>query len=311
LKSLKGIKALANKFKKITGRLIDFHSKNKDKKLYPFKNFASVWTFFLGLIFLILLFHGPLLGKVKIYPGDFINSQNRLYLLSAAAQSLAAILALGISAALVSVQLVSQMFTPKVIKLKLRDLYFWFFIGLYIGTIIWVLGLMGWLRILKCKFQHDKWSMDIGLLLTWCSVLFLVPFIQSTIWNLQPVIFIKRFLTKKQLNAVEETLHSAVDEGFSTIIREAGKEIRTYTELEMTKENQASRLIIAQKTSQCFLNVGKRAFRKNEDECLFAIFEHLRFLTEYCTEKIWRDEAEIFNIALAELYDFTQEEYQE
>lgn len=284
-------------------------SKNNKRKLYLFKDFASIWTFFLSMTFLVLLFFGPILEKIKIYPGDFLDSQNRLYLLSAIAQSLSAILALGISAALVSLQLVSQMFTPKVIRLKLRDFYFWLFIGLYIITIIWVLSLMGWLGSLKWRLPNDRLSMDIGLLLTYASVLYLVPFIQTTIWNLQPVIFIKKFLTKKQFQAVEETLHSAVDEGFSTIIREAGNEISRYTVLQMTKENQASRLTTANETAKCFLNVGKRAFRKKEDECLFSIFEHLKLLTAYCTEKIWRAEADVINNALTELYDFTQEEY--
>jgi hypothetical protein len=294
-----------SKKKRISFKL--FHAKYKNRALYPLKDFASSWTFFLLLFFLILLLFGPILGKFRIYPGDFRSSQNRLYLLSAIAQSLATVLALGISAALISVQLVSQMFTPKVIKLKLRDFYFWFFIGLYIASIIWVLSLMGWLKSLKWRTSLDIQSMDIALLLTGASLLYLAPFIQITFKNLQPVVFINKFLAREEFQAVEEILHKAVNEGFSTIIRESGEKIRNQTIARMDKENKIIRLALAQKTASCYLSVGKRAHRKTEDECLFAIFENLKLLTEACTEKIWRSEADIFNAALSELYDFTQE----
>lgn len=298
---------MTNKSNKKRNPFRNFHSKHKDKKYYPLKDFASTWTFFLGLIFFVLLFFGPILRILEIYPGDFRNSQNRLYLLSAIAQSLATILALGISAALISVQLVSQMFTPKVIRLKLKDFYFWFFIGLYIVSIIWALTMMGWLKSLKWITCLDVQSMDIALLLTGASLLYLAPFIQITIKNLQPVIFIRKFLVRGDFRAVEEALHSAVDQGFSTIIRESGEEIINHTLARMDKENNATRLVLAQNAASCYLNVGKRAHRKTEDECLFAIFKNLKLLTEACTEKTWRSEADIFNAALSELYDFTQE----
>jgi hypothetical protein len=298
---------MTNKSSKKRNPFRNFHSKHKDKKYYPLKDFASTWTFFLGLIFFVLLFFGPILRIFEIYPGDFDNSQNRLYLLSAIAQSLAAILALGISAGLIAVQLVSQMFTPKVIRLKLRDFYFWFFIGLYIASIIWILSLMAWMKSLKWRTYFDNRSIDIALLLTGASLLYLFPFIQITIKNLQPVVFISKFLARKEYQAVEEALHSAVDEGFSTIIRESGKEIINQTLANMDKENKVERFELAQNTASCYLNVGKRAHRKTEDECLFAIFENLESLTKACTEKIWRIEADIFNAALSELYDFTQE----
>jgi hypothetical protein len=285
-----------------------FYSKLKDKKYYPLKDFASIWTVFLGLLFLILLFFGPILGKLKIYPGDFRNSQNRLYLLSAIAQSLAAILALGISAELISLQLVSQMFTPKVIKLKLKDFYLWFFIGLYGASILCVLILMGGLKSLKRRTFLDIQSMDIALLLTGISLLYLVPFIQITMKNLQPVVLIRKFLARGEYQAVEEALHSAANEGFSTIIRESGKEIITQTMIRMQKANLGERIEIAKNIADIYLNVGKRAHRKKEDECLIAIFENLKILTNSCTKKIWRGEADIYNSILDELYDFSQEE---
>lgn len=299
---------MAGKYRGIKNPFKHFHSKYKNRKFYPFNDFASIWTFIIGISFFGLLIIAPILGKITIYPGDYINSQNRLYLLSAVAQSLAAILALGVSAALVSVQLVSQMFTPKVIRLKLCDFYFWLFIGLYVVTILWTLSLMGWLNRLIRNISLDRQGIDIGLLLMGASILYLIPFIQTTIKNLQPVVFIQKFLARGEFPAVEEALHSAVDEGFSTIIKEAGQEIRIYTLSRMANEGQETRSTLAQKAAQCFLNVGKRAFRKKEDECVFSIFEHLKSLTIACTEKVWRREADIFNDALTELYDFTQEQ---
>jgi hypothetical protein len=255
----------------------------------------------------MFLFFGLIMGKMKVYPGDFSNSQNRLYLLSAAVQALAAILALGISAVLISVQLVSQVFTPKIIRLKVKDIYFWIFIGLYVTTILWILGLMAWMNRLKSNVPYDQWTMDVGILLVGASLLYLVPFVQITIKQLQPVVFIQKFLAMDEFQAVEETMHSAVDEGFSTIIDEAGKQIILHTLLRMAKESQTIRLETSYKTSSCFLNVGKRACRKKEDDCLFIILEHLKHSTMACTESIWRNEADVFNNALEELYDFILE----
>jgi hypothetical protein len=194
---------------------------NKIQRFSKRASFAGIWTISLSLLFFILLYLGPLTGILTYYPGDFFKSQNRLYLLSAAAQCLATILALGITATLVSLQLVSQMFTPKIIRLKLKEFYFWSFIGVYTLSIIWLLILMGWIKTFKSQHSLARWSIDLGLLLSLASLLYLVPFIHSTIKNLQPVIFINKFLKKKDYLAIEEALHSSVDEGFSTIVKES------------------------------------------------------------------------------------------
>ena len=73
-------------------------------------------------------------------------------------------------------------------------------------------------------------------------------------------------------------------------------------------KNGTERIEIAKNIADIYLNVGKRAHRKKEDECLIAIFENLKILTNSCTKKIWRGEADIYNSILDELYDFSQEE---
>jgi uncharacterized membrane protein len=271
-------------------------------------SFAGIYTLLLGLFFFSFLYLGPLSGKLSFYPGDFFDSQNRLYLLSAIAQSLASLLALGITATLVSVQLVSQTFTPKIIRLELHNIYFWLFVTLYSFNIIWVLVLIGWLRSLKSYCFIDTRCMDTGLLFTAGSFLFLVPFIQSTIKNLQPNIFIHKFLVRGDFEAVEEAMHSAIDKGFSTIIREATIEIRAHVIKKMSKVNSTARRDLAEKIKDLHSAVAVRAFQKNELDSLTSIMQSLKELTHTCVEKTWKLEAELFNAALSFVYDSIREE---
>lgn len=271
-------------------------------------SFAGIFTISLGILFISLLLLGPVSGIYSYYPGDFFDSQNRLYLLSAIAQSLASILALGITATLVSVQLVSQMFTPKIIRLALRNIYFWLFITLNIATISWAFILMGWLKKLKTDFSIDTRCLDTALLLAGASLLFIIPFIQSTIKNLQPIVFIRKFQIRGDFEAVEEAMHSAVDKGFSTIIRESANAIKAFVLSKTAKEDDKLRRGLAEKVKHIYSEVAVRAFQKSELDSLSAIMQSLKELTYKCVERAWKQEAELFNEALTFIYDSIQEE---
>jgi len=260
------------------------------------KTHFEVWfTILIGVAFVTLLILGPILQIITIYPGDAPCTQNRLYLLSAAAQSLAAILA-------------SQTFTPHVMRLKLKDIYFWLFIIIYLITILWTLGVMGWLRWLGWFPKHDRWVMDVCLLLVGSSLVFLIPYVYETINSLKPKVFVDRLLKKHDTRAVEETLHRAVSEGFITLVGEVAELVDLYTVKEMVRAPEEKRSEIARRTTDCYRNVAKRARKKKEHDSFDTIFKHLTRLTRLSTELKFRAEADVFNDAVTELYDFAQEE---
>jgi hypothetical protein len=198
------------------------------------------------------------------------------------------------------------MFTPKIIRLKLKEFYFWYFIGIYGLSITWLLILMAWIKSFNSQYPLARWSIDLGLLLSLASLLYLVPFIHSTIKNLQPVMFINGFLKKKDYLAVEEALHSSVDEGFSTIIKESIVAINAHILARMAEEEANKRKIFADEIKVCYVAVGVRALNKNEISSLSAIMQGLKELTQSCTRRLWTIEAEVFNEALVQIYDSIQ-----
>ncbi len=282
--------------------------RGKMRRISRRSSFAGLFTISLSILFIFLLLMGPITGIFRYYPGDFFDSQNRLYLLSAIAQSLASILALGITATLVSVQLVSQMFTPKIIRLALRDIYLWLFITLNIVTISWVFMLMGWLKKFKTDFSLDTRFLDTAMILAGASLLFIIPFIQATIKNLQPIVFIRKFQLRGDFEAVEEAMHSAVDKGFSTIIRESANAINSFVLSKTAKEDDKLRRGLATNVKHLYSEVAVRAFQKSELDSLSAIMQSLKELTHKCVERAWNQEADLFNEALTFIYDSIRED---
>lgn len=294
---------MKNEIKNLSGKL-----KRLNKKYFSFINNFGFWmTAFIAAVFIGFLFLGPIFGVVHIYTGDIENAANRFYLLSTIAQSLAAILALGITANLVAVQLVSQTFTPKIIGLRLKDPYFWGFCILYIITIGWALAGLVWIKTIRENLHSDQVQMDLIILLTFASVIYLIPYVYITIRSLKPIAFAGKFIRACDFAAVEEILHSAVTNGFATIIGEVGNRLDVFTMQRLAKAKSDDRPNIAKEISICYLQVGKRALKKDEQASFLEIFRHLRSLVTACTELQYRKEADIFNDNLKELYDYSEE----
>ncbi|GEM_PF-1542726 len=271
----------------------------------PFERWFTLTIIVLVVILFIL---GPVLKIITLYPGYAAGSQNRLYLLSAIAQSLAAILALVVTITLVSVQLASQTYTPHVMHMKLRDKYFWTLIILYVLTILYTFWAMSSLKAYHWNPHADRWVIAICLLLTSTSVLFLFPYIAETIKSLKPDIFVGKLLKRHDSDAVEEVLHRAANEGFITIVNEVCVLIDGYTLRRMLSLPEEKRPECAGEVATCYRNVAKRAFRKKEQDAFYAVFRHLRILTKLCTDFQLRAEADVFNDTIVELYDFALEE---
>jgi hypothetical protein len=268
----------------------------------------EVWTTgIIIVVFLILFILGPVLGKIIFFPDYGHETNNRLYLLSAIAQGLAAILALVVTVSLISVQLASQTFTPRVMRMKLQDPFFWGLIISYLASILWAIWEMSYLNYLITQSVYDRQIMDTGLLLTSASLLFLGPYIYNSINGLKPRVFAVKLLKKKQLLAVEEVLHRAVTEGFLTIINEIALQVDDFTIQELKNVKESKRTEISRKIADCYINVARRALRHNEQDAFLILIRHLSKLTKNCTSLLLRTEADIFNETVAELYEFSKE----
>lgn len=271
-------------------------------------SFKMCSIFLIAVIFLILLIFGPILKIISIYPGDTENTQNRFYLLSSIAQSLAAILALVVSITLITVQMAAQSFTPHIMRLKLKDYFFWITVALYTLTILMALWGKGWLLWLINNPGLDKIVMEICLILTLICLLLLIPYIHDSINSLRPSVFVKKLLMKEDISTVEEVLQRAVNDGLITIVQEVAALIDDYTKHKSKKLNK-SRVSICNipEIADCYRKAAKRAYRKNEKDAFYIIFSHIKELA-LCIELDSKAGSEFFNSTLTELYDFAQEE---
>jgi len=103
------------------------------KKILENRHLEIVTTLFLLVTILIIL---------RLYSNTPYSTDNSRYLLSALAQSQAAIIAIVVSLTLIAIQLSSQTYTPRVIDLFLRNKFFWFIFLSYIISIIYDLAVL-------------------------------------------------------------------------------------------------------------------------------------------------------------------------
>ncbi|MCX9014676.1 MAG: hypothetical protein OIN89_07775 [Candidatus Methanoperedens sp.] len=115
-----------------------------------------------------------------------ISNNSALYLLSAMAQALAAILAIVIGFSFVAVQLSAQIGSPRVFDLILKGRALWLLLVLYGFSIIYDLLL---LRILPEKNIDNIFlvnSINLSIFLTFISFISLFPYAYNTIERLKP-----------------------------------------------------------------------------------------------------------------------------
>jgi uncharacterized membrane protein len=211
------------------------------KWLKPFQRWSAVLI--LGVV-LILFVLGPLLGVIRIYRETEWDAG--LFLLSAVAQSLSAILALVITITLITAQLAAQTYTPHVMRLKLRDPVFWFLIGLYVLTIGVALLGMGWFKLSVAYSRWPRFCMETTLLLAGLCLLYLIPYTNEAINSLRPKVFARKLLKRDDSDAVEELLHRAVSEGFITIVDEVGAVVDDYV-MERWSESRGRGAVLLRK----------------------------------------------------------------
>jgi len=149
------------------------------KKISFVNIFKYVLLGFTSIVCIILLY------KILRVPINDID--NARYLLSSIMQSLAAILAIVISLTLVAVQLFSQNYSTRILKkfINMGNSLFWGLILLYSISIIYVSIILGFVS-LDPKSSFNMYYINFSIILTIFCLIFLFPYINVTIKNLEP-----------------------------------------------------------------------------------------------------------------------------
>ncbi len=184
-------------------------------KEWPPERWLAAGLAIAGVVLLGLI----LANKLFLYGGDIggqpYDYSNRLYLFSAIAQALAAILALLVSLTLVATQLAAQSYSPRVVRLRLHDPWLWWAAGLYLAAILWAMVFHGWLDLLGAK------SADIALLLAGAALLYLIPFTIATLHSLDPIMMATNLARSGLHTALEDMIRKAAQDDQISTIRDA------------------------------------------------------------------------------------------
>src|SRR3990172_4464208 len=264
------------------------------------------WIVF-GLFLLAVAGHYAIFtDRFHLYLGDVPNSANRLYLLSAIAQSLAAILAVLVTLTLVSTQLAASSYTPRIVRLKITDPWFWAAVGIYTVAILAAFLAKAWLGWVS----GTKWdTLSVDLVILWASLalLYLVPFFIATMRGLRPESIVQALLKKGYADALIDLMRKAVNDGSMTTLKHALSGL--VIQFIVSAGKGLSRTQEAQEVASYCLDVGRYACRKGDVEACEVVLGHLTALTKFCTEQKLREAADVFNNAVRELYDYSVEKF--
>jgi len=248
-----------------------------------------------SVVLLILI----LLNRIHLYSGDIEKFSNRLYLMSAIAQSLAAILSLVVSLTLIATQLAAQTYSPRVVNLRLRDPWLWGAVGLYIIAILWALEAHG-----EFALQWQK-SADIALLLGGAALFYLVPFTIATLHSLDPR-HIARRLAKGSSAALDDMMRKAVNEPLMSLLEDGLNALKSNTihDLERNSDKPEEREKVITESARLFRGIGRHACQATNTDAFERVQNTLSLLTEHCAQHKWLTEARSFNRDLFELDDY-------
>jgi len=242
-----------------------------------------------------------LLGKVHLYGGDIEKFSNRLYLMSAIAQSLAAILSLVVSLTLIATQLAAQTYSPRVVNLRLRDPWLWGAVVLYIIAILWALESHG-----KLALQWQN-SADIGMLLAGAALLYLIPFTIATLHSLDPRRIAVR-LAKGASAALDDMMRKAVNEPLMSLLEDGLNALRSNTieDLERNSDTPEEREKVITESARLFRSIGRHACQIGNTDAFERVEQTLSSLIKRCNVRQLRPEANALNGVLFELAEYLE-----
>lgn len=255
----------------------------------------------MAVIFLALAVLGPacLVGRVHFYLGDIGEGANRLYLYSTIAEVLATILALLVTATLVATQLAAQNFTPRVVSYRIRDPWLWGAVAVFgLG----ILASFAGLARSGLLYLHTVWQQrfaDLAVLLACAALVYTVPFTLAVLRSLESRSFVTYLLKKGDYDGLEDFMRKAINEG---LVRQLEMAVSELAKNSMAKLRQgAGDVGGAQKFAALGARLGRYAATKKDPEAITVAMDYLTQMTMYCTERIYRSAADVFNEAVIEL----------
>lgn len=250
-----------------------------------------------GIVVLSLI----LTNRVALYGGDLSDYSNRLYLLSAIVQALAAILALLVSLTLVATQLAAQAYSPRVVRLRLRDPWLWGAVVLYLFAIMWAMAVHG------AIYLPIPRNADIALLLAGAALLSLIPFTIATMRSLDPTCIARTFAARGEDAALDDMMRKAVNDALMSVLTDglAALVAQTTKILDVSPDTPQAKAEIATHAGARFRSIGRHACQRQNADALEAVQAALGSLVKYCTERQWRQAANTLNGVAAELEDYS------
>lgn len=239
--------------------------------------------------------------RLALWGGDIDGiATNRLYLLSAMVQALAAILALLVTLTLVATQLAAQAYSPHVVSLRLRDPWLRGAVGLYLLAILWAMFSHGKLVLLGPK------NTDIALLLAGAALLYLIPFTIATLRSMDPARIAETLARRQEDAALDDMMRKAVNDALMSVLADGLRALVTQTRHRLDAAQVATgvKTELARGAGARFMSIGRHACQRRNTDALEAVQSALGVVIEYATEKRWRDAANTLNGVATELEDY-------
>ena len=262
-------------------KLLSFGKGGCKRRLVSVKSWLAKHVHVEHILFALILVASTVLiililrGKVHLYGGDIEKFSNRLYLLSAIAQSLAAILSLVVSLTLIATQLAAQTYSPRVVNLRLRDPWLWGAVGLYIIAILWALEAHG-----KLALQWQK-SADIAVLLAGVALLYLIPFTIATLHSLNPEEMARRLVSRSEYEALDDMIRKATQDSQISTIEDALKALTEGARLQVRRGKIGETMELGSR----ILNAGLFLTKNKSLEGYESVVKKLTQLAIYSRQK--------------------------
>ena len=248
-----------------------------------------------------------LAGRLHLYLGDIGEGANRLYLYSTLAQVQATILALLVTATLLATQLAAQNFTPRVVRYRMRDPWLW------VAVAVFGLGILASLAGLARSglfYLHTVWQqrlVDLAVLLAGAALFYTVPFTLAVLRSLEPGSFIGWLLKKREYQGLEDFMRRAINEGLVRQLELAMSKLAGHAKFELARTK--GDLEVARTFAGLGTRLGRYAATHKDPEGIMVAMDYLTAMTRYCTYKIYRAAADVFNESVQELETAAQEAF--
>jgi hypothetical protein len=137
------------------------------------------------------------------------------------------------------------------------------------------------------------------------ALLYTVPFALAVLRSLESRSFIAWLLKKGEYEGLEDFMRKAINEGLVRQLGLAMGDLTGHASSEVARTNGS--LEIARKFAVFGTRVGRYAATHKDPEGVMVAMDYLTAITRYCTEKIFRAAADVFNESVRELETAAEE----